>query len=122
MSDKILIVEGEEQLRSRYQSELRALGYDVVTAGNSRGAIEKMKHKPVDLVILDLELPDSSGFDCLQKLMSVHRQVKVVINTACTSYKEDFHSWIADAFLTKSSDMNELKSTIDAVLHAKLNS
>lgn len=117
MSDRILIVEGEQELRTRYQSELRALGYDVITARNGKRALEKIKDEPVDVVVLDLELPDGAGFGYLEELVSVRRKVKVVINTAYSSYKRDFHSWIADAFLTKSADLTELKNAIDSVLH-----
>ncbi|MFQ5637318.1 MAG: response regulator [bacterium] len=116
MNDRILVLDGEEKLRNRYQHELQALGYQVITAGDSRIALEKIKCGSVDLVIMDLELPDGSGFDCLERLMSLRRQVKVVINTTDASYKEDFHSWIADAFLMKSADLNELTHTVNDIL------
>jgi hypothetical protein len=51
----------------------------------------------------------------------MNRNVKVGINTADPSYKMDFNSWAADAFLVKSSDLSELKNTIEGVLHPKSN-
>ncbi len=117
MSDRILIVEGEEGLRSRYKSELAALGYNVVTAQNGKRAVQRVRSEPIDLVVLELVLPDCSGFKCLEKLLTVRRDLKVVIHTAYAEYKRDFHSWAADAFLTKSSDLTELKDTIHSVLH-----
>ncbi|NIR48576.1 response regulator [candidate division KSB1 bacterium] len=118
MSDKILIVDGEEQLRSRCKVELQALGYDVIAVGDAKGALQTVEQEPVDLVVLDLVLPDEAGFEHLQKLVSAQRNVKVVINTAYPSYKADFNSWIADAFLTKSTDLTELKDTIGSVLRS----
>jgi hypothetical protein len=53
--------------------------------------------------------------------MEIHRRVKVVINTAYSVYQGDFHSWAADAFLTKSSDLAELKNTIAGMLHFDYN-
>jgi len=112
MSDKILIVEGESALRKRYRSAFKALGYEVVTAGSARRAVDRVRREPVDLVVLDLVLPDCTGFRCLERLLSIRRDLKVVINTAYTEYKDDFHSWAADAFLVKSSDLTELKQTV----------
>lgn len=118
MTEKILVVEGEKKLRYLYQSELQAIGYDVITAANGKGALEKLKQEPVDLIVLDLVLPDGTGFDYLEKFVTVKRNVKVVINTDYPNYKGDFHSWVADAFLTKSSDLSELKNTINSVLRS----
>jgi len=49
-------------------------------------------------------------------MLNEKRDVKVVINTAYPSYKFDFNTWGADAFLVKSSDMTELKSTVREIL------
>jgi DNA-binding response OmpR family regulator len=118
MNERILVVEGEKNLRSLYRNELQALGYDVITAANGQGALEKLKQEPVDLIVLDLVLPDGIGFDYLEKFITIKRNVKLVIHTAYPSYKGDFHSWVADAFLTKSFDLSELKNTISSVLHS----
>jgi len=49
--------------------------------------------------------------------LKVTNKMKVVINTSHVEYKSDFQSWVADAYLTKSSDISELKNTIDGILH-----
>lgn len=118
MNEKILVVEGEKRLRSLYRNELETMGYDVVTAADGQKALEKLKHEPVELIVLDLVLPDGSGFEYLQQFMEVKRNVKVVINTGSPLYKRDFHSWIADAFLIKSFDLSELRNAIAGVLGA----
>ena len=118
MKETILVVEGEKRLRQRYQNALRSIGYDVITAPNGKRALNMLRSEPIDLIVADLELPDGSGFEYLEECMSVKRKVKVVINTDQAAYKTDFHSWVADAFLTKSSDLTELTSTIASVLHS----
>ena len=40
----------------------------------------------------------------------------VILNTAYTNYKDNFMTWSADAYVVKSSDLSELKSTIADVL------
>ncbi|KAA0231469.1 response regulator [candidate division KSB1 bacterium] len=117
MAEKILIVEDERNLRRLYQMELEQDGYEVTTAADGQSALRRLADGPVDLVLLDLALPDGSGLDYLQQFMEMHRHVKVVINTAYPLYKRDFHCWAADAFLIKTSDLTELKSTIDHFLH-----
>jgi DNA-binding response OmpR family regulator len=121
MAEKILIVEDERNLRRLYQMELEQDGYEVITAADGQSALRRLADEPVDLVVLDLALPDGSGLDYLQQFIEMHRHVKVVINTAYPLYKRDFHSWAADAFLTKSSDLAELKNTIAGMLHFDYN-
>ena len=120
MNKRILVVEGEKKLRDKYRNELEDVGYNVITAGSGKKALHRLKNEPVDLIVADLVLPDGAGFAYLQEFMAVRRKVKVVINTAHSAYKTDFHSWAADAFLTKSSDLSELKKTIYCVLYPKL--
>jgi len=118
MRNRILVVEDERNLQQLYRMELEDEGYDVVTAADGASALRRLADEPVDLVVLDLALPDGSGLECLQQFVEIKRNVKVVINTAYPLYKRDFHSWAADVFLTKSSDLTKLKNTIDEMLHS----
>ncbi|NIR48204.1 response regulator [candidate division KSB1 bacterium] len=119
MTDRILIVDSEESLRRRYEVELEEEGYDVVTAAGGHDALSKINDQLVDLVIVELQLSDGSGLEYLQQILDLKRDLKVVINTDDPTYKMDFHSWAADAFVLKSGDLAELKETIDALLHRK---
>lgn len=119
MPEKILVVEGERKLRELYQDGLKEAGYQVDCAPDGRNALKKLKGQSVDLIVMDLVLPDGTGFDHLNRLLKVRKNVKVVINTRHTEYKSDFHSWVADAYLTKSSDVSVLKTTIDGILHRR---
>ncbi|RMF69443.1 MAG: response regulator [Calditrichaeota bacterium] len=121
MSERILVVDTEETLRSRCQNELRHEGYQVVTAENGQEALRKLQKEQIDLVVLELDLPDGPGVDCLQELVRTKRDVKVVINTGSPSYQLDFNCWAADAFLLKSRDLGALKQTVNRLLHAGRN-
>jgi len=116
MKKKILVVEDEKNLRRLYQSELEAEGYEVVTAANGEEALDDLKRIPIDLVVMDLMFPRGMGLGYLSNFMGLDRNLKVVINSAYPDYKLDFHSWAAEAFLTKSSDLSELKNTIQQIL------
>lgn len=118
MSDKILVIEDEQKLQRLYQSALERGGYDVVVTSNGTEALETLREEPVDLVILDLELPDGSGLKYLKEFVDLKRNLKIVINTDYTSARWDFNSWAADAFLIKSSDTKELRLTVDNLLRS----
>lgn len=117
MEETILIVEDAESLRNQYKSNLSEEGYVIDTAPNGEIALKKLTDELIDLVILDLEIENGLGLHYLQQFLRVSRDVKVLVVSYTSQYKSDFHSWAADAYLMKSSDVSELKSTIDAMLH-----
>jgi DNA-binding response OmpR family regulator len=112
----ILVVEDEKNLRTLYTHELEADGYRVLTATNASEAMEMVRKHPIDLAILDIKLGGKeSGLDVLRDVMEYNRQLKVILNTAYSSFRNDFTSWSADAYLVKSSDLDELKSKVRAL-------
>lgn len=121
MHKRILIVEGENGLRELYQTELETEDYSVATVAGGNEALKELNNETIDLMVLALELPDGFGLDFLQDFVATNGDLKVVINTSCPVYKMDFRSWAADAFLLKSSDLRELRRTIDTLLHSKRN-
>ncbi len=116
---KILVVEDEESLRLLYQEELKNEGYDVVTVESGEEAIALLEKNDVDLVVLDIRLTGINGLEALEEMLLKNRNLKVIINTAYANYKDDFSSWLADAYLIKSSDLTELKATIKNLLEEK---
>jgi len=116
---KILVVEDEDSLRLLYQQELEQEGYDVVTVESGEKAIEVLESGPIDLVVLDIRLTGMNGLEALEEMLLKNRNLKVIINTAYANYKDDFSSWLADAYLIKSSDLSELKETVKNLLEEK---
>jgi DNA-binding response OmpR family regulator len=70
-------------------------------------------------VILDIGLEDSSGLDLLNQLRQGYRDCAVILNTAYSTYKSDFQSWLADAYIMKSSDLTQLKAKVKDLLTAE---
>ena len=116
---KILVVDDEKNIRKLYESELEAEGYEVRTAESAEGALEMMQDDPPDLVVLDIRLEGMDGIDCLRTIMEKRRDLPVILNSAYSTYKQDFASWMADAYVVKSSDLSELKETIQEVLQKR---
>jgi len=119
MSKKILVVEDEEGLRLFYEEELRADGYEVVTAINGKEAIKQVEETSPDLIILDIVMPVMDGMEALSRILRKDRKIPIILNTSYSGYREDFMSWAADAYVTKSTDLTELKGKIQELLKKK---
>jgi two-component system KDP operon response regulator KdpE len=68
MSNRILVIDDEPQIRKFLHISLGANGYDVCEAENARNGIEAALSNPPDLIILDLGLPDLDGQDAISEL------------------------------------------------------
>ncbi len=112
----ILIVEDNKNQRILYEEELQREGYSVVTASDGKEALEKVKDKPIDLIVLDINMPRMDGIETIGKILSHNKQIPIIINTAYSNYKSSFMTWAADAYVVKSSDLSELKNTIKKIL------
>ncbi|MCX5896115.1 MAG: response regulator [Proteobacteria bacterium] len=117
--EKILLIDDEENILMLYEHELLDEGYQVLLANNAREGIEKLKRESVDLVILDIRMPAMDGLEALGKILGLKKEIPIILNTAYSNYKDDFMSWAADAYVVKSSDLTQLKTTIRDVLNKK---
>lgn len=113
---RILVVEDEANLRLLYRNELEVEGYEVSDVGTGAEALQVLEYEKIDAVVLDLRLPDVYGLDLLGDMLSQRRQLPIIINTAYDQFRHDFHSWGAEAFVTKSSDLSELKNRLAQTL------
>jgi len=113
---KILIVEDDASLRFLYSEELKEEGYDPVLAKNGKEAMQLLRTIKPDLVVLDIVMPIMDGMEALGRMIGQYRDVPIILHTSYPHYREDFMSWAADAYLTKSSDLTELKKTIKILL------
>jgi DNA-binding NtrC family response regulator len=112
----VLIVDDEKYLRLLYEQELRDEGYRVIIAENGEQALEKNHHEQIDLAILDIKMEGMSGIETLKEIMDVNKDIKVILNSAYSSFKADFSTWSADAYLIKSSNLKELKEKVAELL------
>jgi DNA-binding NtrC family response regulator len=113
---KVLVVDDDESLRMLYSKELLEEGYDVTTVPSGREALESIKESRPDVVILDIKMEGMDGLSVLDSIMKHDKTIPVVLNTAYSTFKSDFSTWSADAYIVKSSDLSELKTTIRQVL------
>jgi DNA-binding response OmpR family regulator len=112
----ILVVDDEVNLCRLYEKELEEAGYNVVIAHDGRKAVELVERNGVDLVVLDIRMEGQDGIDTLHQLIQQKRDLPVILNTAYSTYRMDFNTWLADAYVIKSSDLTELKDKIQELL------
>ena len=112
----ILLVEDDKNQRLLYEQELTLEGYEIITAIDGKDALKKVQEQPLDLIIMDINLPKMNGIEAMGMILSKYKNIPIIINTAYSSYKDNFMSWIADAYIIKSSDLSELKDKIKEML------
>jgi len=113
---RILVIDDEHALRLLYQHELAQDGHEVDVAATADEGIGKVRENEYDVVILDIRMPGKDGLEALGEMLAGRRSIKVIINSAYSTYKDNFMSWAAEDYIVKSSDLAELKHKIAEVL------
>lgn len=116
MKNRILIIEDNENERILYKEELEKDGYEVLTASSGREGLSILEKEKIDLIILDLRMPEMDGLEVLGKVLSKRRNLPVIIYTSYSEYKSNFLSWAAESYIMKSSDLSELKNKVKEIL------
>ncbi|MBO1002382.1 response regulator transcription factor [Pseudogracilibacillus auburnensis] len=125
MKGKILIAEDEKKIRSLLRLYLEQNEYTVITAKNGRVALERMKENTVDLIVLDILMPELSGLDVCKELRKNYKYKDVpVIYLSSLNEKQSIISGLeigGDDYMTKPFDPNELVARVNAILRRTKN-
>lgn len=113
---RILLVEDLEDQRNLYRECLADAGFEVDTAGNGAEALAQFKaHKP-DAVVLDIQMPGMDGIEALSKLLACDKNTVVIFHSAYPTFKGNFMTWAADAFVVKTGNPEEMVKEVQRVL------
>jgi DNA-binding response OmpR family regulator len=118
---QILIVDDDPEIRRLLAKFLEGQGFRVLVAASRRELEERLATQQVDLVVLDVLLPDGSGLDMCRDLRARRSSVPIILLTAL---KEDVDRIIglelgADDYLGKPFNPRELVARIRAVLRRR---
>lgn len=118
MGAKILLCEDDEFLRSGLEEMLQKEGYDVVSTDSCSAAISAFERGGFGLVILDVMLPDGSGFDICSHIRAGGIDVPILFLTACDDEIQIVRGLDsgADDYVTKPFRLLELLSRVRALL------
>ena len=110
----ILLVEDTPSLQLLYRSALNGVGHQVIVASTAAEALGLLRDMPVQLVLLDLVLPDRDGLDLMQEVLQLRPDTAVVVMTAHGSINKAVEAMRAGAhdFLVKPFDETRLLAAI----------
>ncbi len=116
----ILVVEDFDDTREMIAFVLRQEGYDVMEAGDGRAAVEMVKERRPDLVVMDLSLPGWDGLAAAYRMREMEELSGVPI-VACTAHGADTHLEAAraagcDGFISKPVEPERLKEVVSGLL------
>ena len=109
----LLIADDEKHIRILYKEILEKKGYKVLLAENGQQTLSMIEKAQIDLVILDMRMPDVNGVEVLRELGTKKSHPPVLINSAYSGYMEDHHCWVAEDYIIKTSDLTELLKKIE---------
>jgi DNA-binding response OmpR family regulator len=115
---RIVVVEDEQPIRRGVADALRASGYQVAEAADGARGLEEALRPGVDLVLLDLLLPQRDGLDVLAEVRKVRPGLPVIVLTARGTEDDRVRGLRmgADDYVVKPFSARELLARVEAVL------
>ena len=120
----VLVVDDDQIILGLSKELLNLLGYEAYTAQNGNAALEMLSSKgeKIDLVILDISLPDINGLDLSSKLLAKRPNLKIILTSGnMLEDLEDSEDRLQQkgivGFLHKPYELDALKSTLERVLN-----
>jgi two-component system OmpR family response regulator len=115
---KVLVVDDEPNIRDLLTTSLRFNGYSVYAVGNGSDAVVAAEKGKPDIILLDVMLPDQSGFAVTKKLRSMGIDVPVLFLTARDETEDKVTGLTVggDDYMTKPFSLDEIMARISAIL------
>lgn len=112
----VLIVEDDREIRDMVTMMVKSMGYTVVTAVNGKDAFTRLRGQSVDIVLLDLMMPEMDGFEFCQKVREdpTLRDLHIIITSARDALEDKVRGLELGAadYLTKPFSLTELQARI----------
>jgi two-component system, OmpR family, response regulator len=117
-SGELLVVDDEPFLRDAVAASLRFLGFQVTTAETGLGALRLARDHAFDLIVLDVMLPDTDGFEIVRRLRGEANYVPVIFLTARDTQSDKVTGLTlgGDDYMTKPFGLEELAARVRSVL------
>jgi DNA-binding response OmpR family regulator len=118
MKTHILVVEDEMQIARVLKVELEYEGYNVSVVHDGKTGLEAALHEDIDLILLDVMLPELSGFEVLRRIRKANSLIPVILLTARNSTFDKVSGLDhgANDYITKPFEIEELLARIRSCL------
>jgi|SRR6266850_2718048 len=113
---RILLVDDDPTVRDSLNDVLLAEGYFIIPAQDGQQALDLANKSPVDLVLLDLNMPVKNGWDTFERLTAEHPLIPIIIATARPNQLSTALGAGAGALLEKPMDIRTLLRTMEKLL------
>ena len=115
---QILVVEDDKNTARLMRAVLNHNGYDVFIAENGIKALDQMDSQHIDLIVLDVMLPEMDGYEFTRQLRDAHDQTPILMVTAKQLPQDKRAGFLAgtDDYMVKPVDEEELLLRIKALL------
>jgi CheY-like chemotaxis protein len=80
-SRHVLIVDDDEEVRQLFSDIITLLGFNPAAVGSGVAALQHLKATPVDLVILDMKIPDMNGLEIFKAIRQFDSSVPIVLTS-----------------------------------------
>jgi len=115
---RLLVVDDEESITALLETALRFMGHDVVVAATGAEALDAVMRHELDLIVLDVNLPDLDGFEVCRRIRRDGHDLPVIFLTARDA-DDDVRAGFTgggDDYLKKPFSLEELTLRIGALL------
>ena len=121
MKPSILIVDDDEVMQETLSDVLRKRGYEIFSVGSGNGALPMIEKNVIDLILLDMRLPDIDGLEVLKKIKEFDNEILVIMMTAYSDVQTAVSAMKSGAYdyINKPFELEELKLLIEKGLEMK---
>ncbi|HEX6002691.1 MAG TPA: response regulator [Burkholderiales bacterium] len=117
---RVLIVDDDADMRLSLKLALEMAGYEAEVAGDGREALALQKQRPADVLITDIFMPDTDGFEVIDAVRRGFPQTRIIVvsggaRLAKREYLLDAALMDVDAILRKPFDVETLLQTLESI-------
>jgi CheY-like chemotaxis protein len=117
---RVLIVDDDADMRLSLKLALEMAGYAIEVAADGREALVIQKQRPADILITDIFMPESDGFEVIDAVRRAFPQTRIIVvsggaRLAKREYLLDAALMDVDAVLPKPFDVETLLRTLDTI-------
>lgn len=114
MSEKVLLVDDEEDFLEAMAERMRARDMEVTTASSAREAFKKMESETFDAIVLDFQMPEMDGMEALKSIKAKRPESQIILLTGFATVEKGVQAMKEGAadFLEKPADLEVLSQKI----------
>ncbi len=114
MSEKVLLIDDEEEFLSTLSERMEIRGMDVKTASNADSAVAALDETEYDAIVLDLQMPEMNGIEMLKAIKVRHPDMQVILLTGHATVEAGIQAMKLGAmdFMEKPADIESLTEKI----------